>query len=67
MPVEEVAASLTFRQDLIDSGIVICTEDLWKTYTWALKKCTRFGEPMSRFIRGSTRPSWGRQAPGNPR
>ncbi|MFZ0211332.1 MAG: ABC transporter ATP-binding protein [Candidatus Acidiferrales bacterium] len=33
MPVEEVAASLTFRQDLIDSGIVICTEDLWKTYT----------------------------------
>lgn len=31
MAVEEVA-SQAFRQDLIDSGIVICTEDLWKTY-----------------------------------
>ncbi|HLW83244.1 MAG TPA: ABC transporter ATP-binding protein [Candidatus Acidoferrales bacterium] len=31
MAVEE-AASQSFRQDLIDSGIVICTEDLWKTY-----------------------------------
>lgn len=31
MAVEE-AASQTFRQDLIDSGVVICTEDLWKTY-----------------------------------
>jgi len=31
MAVEE-AASQAFRQDLIDSGIVICTEDLWKTY-----------------------------------
>jgi putative ABC transport system ATP-binding protein len=31
MAVEE-AASQAFRQDLVDSGIVICTEDLWKTY-----------------------------------
>jgi putative ABC transport system ATP-binding protein len=31
MAVEEIAAR-SFRQDLIDSGIVICTEDLWKTY-----------------------------------
>src|SRR5690348_10580660 len=31
MAVEE-ATSQAFRQDLIDSGIVICTEDLWKTY-----------------------------------
>ncbi|HEV2306626.1 MAG TPA: ABC transporter ATP-binding protein [Candidatus Acidoferrales bacterium] len=31
MAVEE-AASQAFRQDLIDSGVVICTEDLWKTY-----------------------------------
>jgi putative ABC transport system ATP-binding protein len=31
MAVEE-AASQSFRQDLIDSGVVICTEDLWKTY-----------------------------------
>ena len=31
MPVEEIA-SQSFRQDLIDSGVVICTEDLWKTY-----------------------------------
>ncbi|HKW88250.1 MAG TPA: ABC transporter ATP-binding protein [Candidatus Acidoferrales bacterium] len=32
MAVEEATAPQTFRQDLIDSGIVICTEDLWKTY-----------------------------------
>lgn len=31
MPVDEIA-SQSFRQDLIDSGMVICTEDLWKTY-----------------------------------
>jgi putative ABC transport system ATP-binding protein len=31
MPVE-AAAALSFRQDLIDTGIVIHTEDLWKTY-----------------------------------
>ncbi len=32
MAVEEAAAALAFRQDLIDTGIVIHTEDLWKTY-----------------------------------
>jgi putative ABC transport system ATP-binding protein len=32
MAVEEATPSQTFRQDLLDSGIVICTEDLWKTY-----------------------------------
>ena len=32
MPVEAAAAALSFRQDLIDTGIVIHTEDLWKTY-----------------------------------
>ncbi len=32
MAVEEAAAALSFRQDLIDTGIVIHTEDLWKTY-----------------------------------
>jgi len=31
MAVEEVG-SQSFRQDLVDSGIVIHTEDLWKTY-----------------------------------
>ncbi|MFZ0332826.1 MAG: ABC transporter ATP-binding protein [Candidatus Acidiferrales bacterium] len=31
MAVEEVT-SQTFRQDLVDSGVVICAEDLWKTY-----------------------------------
>ncbi|HEV2288150.1 MAG TPA: ABC transporter ATP-binding protein [Candidatus Acidoferrales bacterium] len=33
MAVEEATSSLAFRQDLVDAGIVICTEDLWKTYT----------------------------------
>ena len=32
MAVEEITAPQTFRQDLLDSGVVICTEDLWKTY-----------------------------------
>ena len=31
MPVEATAAE-SFRQDLVDRGIVICTETLWKTY-----------------------------------
>ncbi|MFZ0736692.1 MAG: ABC transporter ATP-binding protein [Candidatus Acidiferrales bacterium] len=31
MPVEEAATS-AFRQDLVDAGIVIFTENLWKTY-----------------------------------
>jgi putative ABC transport system ATP-binding protein len=31
MPLEE-ATFQKFRQDLVDPGIVICTEDLWKTY-----------------------------------
>jgi putative ABC transport system ATP-binding protein len=32
MAVEEIVAAQGFRQDLIDTGIVIQTEDLWKTY-----------------------------------
>lgn len=32
MVVGEATSSQSFRQDLIDTGLVICTEDLWKTY-----------------------------------
>src|SRR5580704_8057419 len=32
MAVEEIAPSQSFRQDLVDTGIVIQTEELWKTY-----------------------------------
>ncbi|MGH9682532.1 MAG: ABC transporter ATP-binding protein [Candidatus Acidiferrales bacterium] len=32
MAVEQPASSQAFRQDLIDAGIVIRTDDLWKTY-----------------------------------
>jgi len=32
MAVEEVAESQSYREDLVNSGIVIQTEDLWKTY-----------------------------------
>jgi putative ABC transport system ATP-binding protein len=32
MAVEEVAAAQGYREDLVASGIVIQTEDLWKTY-----------------------------------
>ena len=37
MAVEEVT-SQTFRQDLLDSGVVICAEDLWKTYEMGSEK-----------------------------
>jgi putative ABC transport system ATP-binding protein len=32
MAVEEIAELQTYREDLVNSGIVIQTEDLWKTY-----------------------------------
>ncbi|HEV2617257.1 MAG TPA: ABC transporter ATP-binding protein [Candidatus Acidoferrales bacterium] len=32
MVVGEATSLQSFRQDLIDTGVVICTEDLWKTY-----------------------------------
>jgi putative ABC transport system ATP-binding protein len=32
MAVEEVAQAQSYREDLVSSGIVIQTEDLWKTY-----------------------------------
>ncbi len=32
MAVEEAAPAQVFRQDLIDSGVVIQTDELWKTY-----------------------------------
>jgi putative ABC transport system ATP-binding protein len=32
MAVEDVSAPQGYRQDLVDTGIVIQTEDLWKTY-----------------------------------
>jgi len=32
MAVEEATASQNYREDLVNSGIVIQTEDLWKTY-----------------------------------
>src|SRR5271156_201339 len=32
MAVGEIAPSQNFRQDLVDTGIVIQTEELWKTY-----------------------------------
>ena len=32
MPAETTVASQSYRQDLVDSGIVICTENLSKTY-----------------------------------
>jgi putative ABC transport system ATP-binding protein len=32
MAVEEIIASQSYREDLVRSGIVIQTEDLWKTY-----------------------------------
>jgi putative ABC transport system ATP-binding protein len=32
MPVEEATTDIAFREDLVSAGIVIHTEDLWKTY-----------------------------------
>jgi putative ABC transport system ATP-binding protein len=38
MAVGEVAVPQTYRQDLIDSGIVIQTEELWKTYEMGVEQ-----------------------------
>jgi putative ABC transport system ATP-binding protein len=38
MSASAVPVSLNFRQDLIDAGIVIQTEDLWKTYEMGTEK-----------------------------
>src|SRR5271167_811953 len=38
MAVEEIAAAQGFRQDLVASGVVIKTEDLWKTYEMGSEK-----------------------------
>src|SRR5580658_3875049 len=38
MAVEEIAPSQSFRQDLIDAGVVIQTEELWKTYEMGAEK-----------------------------
>jgi len=32
MSVEEITSDQTYREDLVNSGVVIKTEDLWKTY-----------------------------------
>ena len=32
MAVEDASAPQGYRQDLVDTGIVIQTQDLWKTY-----------------------------------
>jgi len=37
MPAEAVL-SASYRQDLVDSGIAIKTEDLWKTYVMGTEK-----------------------------
>jgi hypothetical protein len=39
MAVEQVDAQ-SYRQDLVDAGIVIETEDLWKTYEMGPSICT---------------------------
>src|ERR1700691_634801 len=38
MAVEEIAPSQNFRQDLVDTGIVIQTEELWQTYEMGAEK-----------------------------
>jgi putative ABC transport system ATP-binding protein len=38
MAVGEVAVPQTYRQDLIDTGIVIQTEELWKTYEMGVEQ-----------------------------
>jgi putative ABC transport system ATP-binding protein len=38
MAVEEVAIPQSYRQDLIDAGIVIQTEELWKTYEMGVEQ-----------------------------
>jgi len=37
----ELTTSESYRQDLVDTGIVIRTESLVKTTRWARNRCTR--------------------------
>jgi len=37
----ETSVSDSFRQDLVDSGIVIRTEGLTRSMKWARSRCTR--------------------------
>ena len=50
MAVEEVVTQ-NFRQDLIDSGIVIQTEDLWKIYSDELDRLPRHADPRKLLAR----------------
>ena len=67
MAVERSCARTNFRQDLVDAGIVIQTEDLWKTYEMGAEKLHALRGVTSKFARANTSPSWGRPAPANPR
>ena len=64
---ERAVAPDTFRQDLVDQGVAILTEDLWKTYEMGGGKAARPARNRSRIRKANMSPSWGLQARANPR
>ena len=58
----------SFRQDLVDQGIAIQTEDLWKTYEMGAEKLHALrGIDLDDSHAANTSPSWGRRVRANPR
>ena len=66
MAVERAASCQGFRQDLVDAGIVIQTEDLWKTYEMGAEKLHALRGVSLEIARANTSPSWGPPARANP-
>ena len=66
MPVEAVSPD-SFRQDLVDQGFAIRTEDLWKTYEMGAEQVHALRGVSWTFAGESMLPSWDLQVRANPR
>ena len=65
---ERALSTESFRQDLVDQGIAILTEDLWKTYEMGGEQLHALrGVESDTFAAANTSPSWARPARENPR
>jgi len=67
MPVE-MTSSESYRQDLVDSGVVIRTEGLTKVYEMGAEQVHALsGIDVEIHKKANTLPSWDPQAPASPR
>ena len=67
MAVEQAVPVQGYREDLVAAGIVIQTEDLWKTYEMGVERLHALRESRSKFVSESTLRSWVPRALENPR